>query len=728
MKVAYIGILLALASSFMYLISVLDMGNEHRHFYGEHTDHLTLTTVTPELQEIPEQFVNHKVGESFSFAPIISNKDKLNGLVHWVKTYGPDGVQINPKTGRISWDINIDMPSESFHIGLKASSRTTDSHISLIIHAGVDHVLHVGPNTQYSTIKQGLKALRSGGTLVLLDGTYEGEENHIGLTEAGEIQHPTSGDNYKFTTIMAKHPSKAILKNGAYVRLHGNWPVSFVAIKGLYVIDGQIAVFGNGRNRAESELRHHHIKFIRNGVQGGDTQSPFNAFRSDNILYENNYAFGGGRYKFTSYQAENIVWRRNVARYDRGPVFDEPKGTYSVYSTMDGFLSNNLAVDSDRPDFVVQGELSGEFTTPTTSGDTRARFHRNIQLNSAFLFGNMDEQQSNGEGGDSDVIHSDVISWDIKPESRYVMSWGSAWFDHLTMGKVTPRYFANYFFNGYHNNSRGITNSILHDFNNGDMFYSLEKKQQHITVGREVEKYGVDSVNISNFSGILNISNSNINNMFELNPIHNSSNPKGSLRYLLRSEPNTNMSGKGLDGEDLGATVMTFLGKSGTFHGDEGFDQETGIAMWPFPMEHIIKQKFSEYEYKGPTYTGRYSKRVESGEGILIGARGFAVEGQTLTNYIWGYLGSIVPPFNVTSILEGDRVVLQWAGPITDSEQYNVYSMKGNEKKLIAKIENGNRVKEFIGMDEGTYCFAVTSLVKEEESSFSYPSCIQYIE
>ena len=93
-------------------------------------------------------------------------------------------------------------------------------------------------------------------------------------------------------------------------------------------------------------------------------------------------------------------------------------------------MGNNLAIDSDNPDFVVQGELAGEFATPTTSDNTTGRFQRNIQLNSAFLFGNMDDQISGG-GGDSDIV-----SWDVRPASRYVLTWGSAWFDH---GRNKPK-------------------------------------------------------------------------------------------------------------------------------------------------------------------------------------------------------------------------------------------------------------------------------------------------
>ena len=94
-------------------------------------------------------------------------------------------------------------------------------------------------------------------------------------------------------------------------------------------------------------------------------------------------------------------------------------------------------------------------------------------------------------------------------------------------------------------------------------------------------------------------------------------------------------------GKAANRTVMTFVGKSGTFFGEPGYDVETNIPMWPFPMEAIIKEKMGAYSYTGNTYTGTEHNRVVSGTGTIVGARGFAVEGQSLTNYIWGRTSNI---------------------------------------------------------------------------------------
>jgi hypothetical protein len=645
---------------------------------------LSRTSIAPIINPITDQTVYPRTtGQLFSYQPIISNKDQLDGVVHWQLLYAPDGFTINPATGELNWLIEDSLASESFHIGIKASGQHSEKIIRFILHLGITDIITIGAGEDLMTIKEGLKALPSGGTLIVKDGIYEDNDNYIGLTGPGSLQHPRSGNAQQLTTIMAEHIGEVILRNGASVKIRASndnsWPaVSYVAIKGLFVENGQLAV--QGHDDGHSITRHHHIKIINNGATGVEYDSPFTAFRSDDILFENNYAFGRGRYKFTSYQASNIVWRRNVARYDIGSYDGEPKGTYSAYTTMNFLIANNIAVDADQPEFISSGEIAGEYTTPTTSGPSRGKMQRNIQLNSEMIFGNMDEQISNGSGGDSDVELSDIVSWDIRPISKYVMTWGSAWFDHMTMGDITAQNFIGEFFNGYHTNTRGLTNSILHNFKNGNLFYGLNQQNEHKTIDRTVQRFGVNRVNISNFTGTEDSTYepSTLQNISYLNPIISTENPTGALRYIIRSEANNSLSGLTDDNKPLGATVMTMLGKSGTFYGDSGFDQETNIPMWPFPLEDIIKTKMQAYRFTGPIYADGENGRTEVGQGDLSGNRGYAIEGQTLTHYVWNYLESLVPPFNVAATHVDDNIRIQWQASAAVGQEkisaYRIYS------------------------------------------------------
>lgn len=703
--------------------------------------------VTPQITPITEQFVPRS-SNSLAVQPTLSNQGSITELVHWNKIFGPDAATVDPLTGAVQWEISTTLASESFYIGIKASTPSGYSTRSFIVHVGksvASEITYVGPSETYTTIKAGLTAMSSGGTMVVRDGTYTGVENFIGKTLPGGYQHPPSGTVTNLTTVMAETPGQVILADNAYIRLRGvnGVTISYAAFKGFFAQDGQIAVFSPYNN-----ARSHHIKFTHCGATGytsedfasnPDQQSgemaPFRAHYSDDIVFENCYAFGAGRYKFVCYSSTNIVFRRNVSRYDRGTHNNEPKGNYSIYQSMDVNVSNNIAIDSDDARFIRSGEIAGDFTTPTSNGDTRATMDRNIQLNSVLKLGNWDDQT-----GISDTEVRDLISWDIRPagywaggESEgYVYSWGASLFDHVTIGKIRPDYHSNKLFNSSHNHARGIKNSIVHDITNGDLFLNYKVDPTYeidyntsSDPNRAAPRYGVATVNLTNYDGALEANgggNSDIMNLSAIAPLYTSSNTSGALRYLVRVEPGSDLAGMGNDGTDLGANVMTFKGKSGTFYGDTGFDEETNVRMWPFPMEDLIHDKFGAYTYTGATYAGDSYNRVATGTGTIAGNRGFAAIGENLTNYIWGYLGSVVPPMEVTCSTSG---VVQWNQSIDDGiDSYKIYQIGATGADLIFIDEVPASVMNY-DLNGGAFAgdsYAVVTAVKgSEESSYSYP-------
>ena len=115
------------------------------------------------------------------------------------------------------------------------------------------------------------------------------------------------------------------------------------------------------------------------------------------------------------------------------------------------------------------------------------------------------------------------------------------------------------------------------------------------------------------------------------------------LTHLPRVNAGSPLDGAADDGGAIGATVMTFVGRSGTFHGEDGWNEETDIPMWPFPHEDVIARHMRAYTFDGV---------LQDGRGVSVtGDRGFAASGaaaldggaQTLTTYIWEYLGAPCP-------------------------------------------------------------------------------------
>lgn len=98
--------------------------------------------------------------------------------------------------------------------------------------------------------------------------------------------------------------------------------------------------------------------------------------------------------------------------------------------------------------------------------------------------------------------------------------------------------------------------------------------------------------------------------------------PIQSLKYPVRVEPGSALKGAGSGGKDIGANIIYKYGVDGTRYGEPGYNTLTSEPIWPWPNEDKIKSFMC----------------AEAGV-----TRGFCAA-ETLTKYIWEYLGSPIPP------------------------------------------------------------------------------------
>ena len=104
------------------------------------------------------------------------------------------------------------------------------------------------------------------------------------------------------------------------------------------------------------------------------------------------------------------------------------------------------------------------------------------------------------------------------------------------------------------------------------------------------------------------------------------------MKYIVRIEDtSTALKGTASDGGDRGATILYKIGRAGSLYGDPGYNEVTAENLWPFPYEAVTHTWLNAYSYTGP--------KLDGTSGTLTGNRGFAADGQTLTKYIWSYLG-----------------------------------------------------------------------------------------
>lgn len=686
----------------------------------------------PDISEIAEQHVAQ--GQQLVVLPSLANTAGA-GAVNWSKAFGHDDIKVNPLTGAVSWQVPDGLPSESFHLGLRASNLDGAAIETFIIHVGVDKVVYVGPNEPAKGFIEAFGFWAPPGddyrdpgiTFVVRDGTYTGDNGVVGLTGGGWVLHPPSGIPSKYTTIMAENPGEAVLSAGGRISLTAGFgDLQYMAFKGFHIESGNLGI--NGSNCGELSCEPHHIKFIRNGVSMKHNGGAIGITRANHVLFENNYGYGGTRVRFGTYRASNTIFRRNVGRFDFDEQNSGPKNTFSFYTSMNISGQNNIAIDADSPEFMDLSELAGEFGCPTTAGDSRIYYDRNIQLNSDLLLSNYDSQ--NGAHCLADV--TDMISWDNRgANGSLVRTRSASLINHATFGDVNPPSSSAYVgFAGWPSNAvRGLTNTVLHNFSRGPLFYGYLKGP--ITVqDQQFERIGVDTINVSSFAGevggeFTEIAPGTVTNH---DPIWTPDNPQGGLRYLVRIEANSNLSGQAKDGGDLGANVTTFIGKSGTLWGEPGWNTETNVPAWPYPYQEVIAEKMRSMVHVGPTWEGGWVfERTPGPTATLSGDRGFARAETNLTDYIWSYMGNTTPPMSVGAVGGEKSVVIRWDPPSARAKSsitaYKVYDYNPDTGAISnprnAGLENTATVS---GLNNGqVYHFAVTAVASDGETGFSYP-------
>lgn len=553
-----------------------------------------------------------QAGDVYTVTPTLAQ----GAVVRWSKLYGPDDLTVNTSTGELTWEIPRGLPMESFHVGVQGIDACGGVVKDVwVVTVGGGAVLRVGVNETHTTIRSAFMAATAGDTILITAGAYDGPENSMNANGSPAAQ-PPSGTSQAFTTVIAEEPGEVVVADGIYWL--GKWgEFHHVAAKGFY-LEG-----GAGLNTGFDESpRPHHIKFVDIGAEMG-----FSASHADDVLVEGCYAFGDGRYKLSTYKANRVIFRRCVTRLDHAPLAGQqtPFGSAVAYSSDDVVFQNVIDIDSDQIDAYPEGELTGAFSVPTTSGASQGIvYERSIVLNNAIKLGSYD-----ATNGIAEVEYRDIVAWDFdlwEGIPDFTHGFGQGTMNHMTIGAIRTdgdvAGTVNGIFNGWGGQRDALTNSFLSGIQL-PLFYQIEALAYNAF--NDVSMFTLSGAEHRPETFIQVESRSQV------------------LTHLPRVVSGSALDGAAEDGGAIGATVMTFVGRSGTFHGEPGWDEETSIAMWPFPHEDTIGEHMRGYRYEGPLQNGRSV--------TVIGNRGFAQadalafdgQPQTLTTYIWEYLGAPCP-------------------------------------------------------------------------------------
>lgn len=507
--------------------------------------------------------------------------------------------------------------------------------ISVPVFADTHYVRKTGSGsacTQASpclTIAAGIAAMSGGDTLVVGDGTYTNDP----------VDGPPSGTSGARTVVQSENIGGAIIQmtnNEKAINVGGNYIdiIGFHAIGNrLGTSDGVVWNTGN------------YNRYMRLAVEGGVQSGNYSAFvlgtGSQNNLVEECWTWGTSRYMFLVYNegsgAETInnIFRRNVARHDYSINDEDQEACFTNYDSTNTLFQNNICIDAVSTTYMY----GGFWDENNASRDKSGRMYGNIVLNIDGASAGMHDKPSGTRVLEDNIIWASDGGYgtaDYLGSGSYP---ATVTLNRMTIGALTGDYTASWSIAqgvgakwGVSTRVPTITNSII----TGAPDYGIAEwfTNDYIALYN----------NGANYGGTEHTPTGGANNITNINPLTNC------LKYLPRIETaNCSLKTAGSNGGQIGATVLYKHGTSGTLYGETGYDTLTSDPLWPFPNEALIKADFASYSGPGPT-----------------GARGFATgtsmdgSAQSLTKYIWEYLGNQIPAniygINVSKLSGGGKI------------------------------------------------------------------------
>lgn len=196
----------------------------------------------------------------------------------------------------------------------------------------------------WASFAHALSRMAAGDELVIADGSYDQR-----IVIRGREQ----------LTLRAANRGQARVAGG------GSGPVlelqdcAFITVDGLRLSDGGennvLSVDGTTAPGLSAQGSSHDIVLRNLGIEGSCLQYNCAAAaisRSSEVVFEDSWIFGAGRYSLLVYGARNVTVRRLVVRWDRweGGAYkvDDPRHAMNFYNTRDSIFENVYVLDAGR--------------------------------------------------------------------------------------------------------------------------------------------------------------------------------------------------------------------------------------------------------------------------------------------------------------------------------------------------------------------------------------------
>lgn len=460
----------------------------------------------------------------------------------------------------------------------------------------------------YNTLWKAMSAMAQGDTVVIANGDYRNTQNmYI------DAQHlPPDGTPDAYSTVRAETDWEVKLPQIQIITTAFH---SYMMFRGI-VFDNKFINTGSGHLL----YRVNHIKFIRcgflaHGLTGNNHTAGFGNDLSDRSvnsynLMEECIIWGSGRYVLYEKYGSNNIFRRCIARHDLHLPYgegDKDGGqifNFRSYACSNSVYQNCISIDSDRVENYNYGNLNPEAggfwigDQYGTDGNiiTGCMSIKDVQL-PYYLSGN-----GTGTTTINNSIAIDVPVAGYTTLSAMILKSNVNVYAENIVG-IGGRLLGQDGFYGKNDGSFTITNSILKDINDFGVFSLGNTYINHYNAGAGTWDNGATSYN----------------------PQENG------LLYPVRIEQNSPLYNAGSSGGICGAEILKKIGVSGTLYGETGWNSVTEEDLWPFPNEDKIKELMSV--------------TVDGVSGEYGFCTGNSLDGspQTLTKYIWEYLGNQIP-------------------------------------------------------------------------------------
>lgn len=335
-----------------------------------------------------------------------------------------------------------------------------------------------------------------------------------------------------------------------------------------------------------------YTRFFRCSFQGGEVCSS-NCNGAVNIatgsyqLYEDCWFYGvGGRYTVMIYEEHNTVFRRCVIRHDAGYTADEgnPESPFVIYASYNVALLNCIIIDNTLT-------YSGDYTTDlyVTGHPAQPSIDGCVIQGCIFINGKNGSFYYDNDSGSTGMSFVDNVFYNNDSGINMSNGGSALSINRLTIGDISGASV---------DTSAGSVTVI-----NGNFFNHGGANDGSATY--------TNTYNPSSYSGT---------GITHIDPVSNG------LLYLPRIEDGSTLKTAGSSGGQMGAQVIKKVGTSGTLYGESGYNTVTNDNLWPWPNEDRIKADMEAVSDRGFTaYSGM--------DGVH----------NTLTTYIWEYLGNEIP-------------------------------------------------------------------------------------